>query len=323
MQNRIRTQIQNFSRDYFIAYALVGLCIILGFATPKFATMSNMATVLRQASIIAIVACGQYFVMVGGAFDISLGANVGLTGIVFAYSIVNWGVPIWVGALLCLSIGALIGVGNGLLVTKIGIPAFIGTLAFMSICRGLAFVITNATPVTRIPKSIAWIGRGVIGDIRTFGIPIPVVIMFLVFIIAYIVSEKTNFGRKIFAIGGNEEAAYLSGIETNSLRISSFVIAGVLAAFASIILVSRLDSGHPNSGTGFEFDSVTACVIGGVAITGGKGKVLGVLIGAVFLTTFFNGMTLLNVNAFYQDVLKGIVLAFAVGFDAIKNRKKD
>jgi ribose transport system permease protein len=323
MQRGVKARIQDFSRDYFIAYALIGLSIILSFATPKFATMSNVATVLRQASIIAIVACGQYFVMVGGAFDISLGANVGLTGVIFAYSIVNWGLPIWLAVILCLGTGILVGICNGLLVTKVGIPAFIATLAFMSICRGMAFVITNATPVTRIPKSIGWIGRGVIGDMRTFGIPIPVIILFLIFIIAYIVSEKTNFGRQIFALGGNEEAAYLSGIETNRLRICTFVIAALLSSFASIILVSRLDSGHPHSGTGFEFDSVTACVIGGVAISGGKGKVLGVLIGALFLTAFFNGMTLLNVNSFYQDVLKGIVLAFAVGFDTIKNRKKD
>lgn len=322
MVSRFKKKFENFAKDYYIIFAFMGLCIILTIITDRFATPSNITTILRQAAIIAIVSCGQYFVMVGGAFDLSVGATAGLSGVVFASGIVLWGMPIWVSVILCLIVGLTVGLFNGILVTKINIPPFIATLAAMSISRGMAYVITNAIPVTPIPKEINWIGRGVIGDPKTFGMPVPVIIMFVVYIIAFIISEKTRLGRKFFAIGGNEDASYLSGLNVHKLKILTFMIAGLLASFASIIMVSRLSSGSPSFGEGYEFDSVTACVIGGVLITGGKGKVLGVLVGALFLTTFFNGMTLLNVNSFYQDVLKGVVLTVAVGFNTLKSAKK-
>ncbi len=316
-------KLKNFSKNYFILFAFIGLFIILSFASKNFFTMSNIATVLRQASILAIVACGQYFVMIGGAFDLSVGATVGVTGIVYTGAIVFFGMNPILAFVAALITGGLVGLCNGLLVTKIGMPPFIATLALMLTAKGMTFLLTNATPISKLPKSIGWIGRGVIGDLKTFGVPVPVIIMFVVYIITYIVSEKTNFGRYIYAMGGNPEAAYLSGINIEKFKNITFILAGMLAAFASIILVARLDVGHPNSGTGFEFDSVTACVIGGVAITGGKGKCFGVLLGAIFLATLFNGMTLLNVNSFLQDVLKGVVLALAVGFDVMRNKKKD
>lgn len=313
----------SFYKNYSILFAWLVLCIVLAFTATNFSRAANIATVLRQASIVAIVACGQYFVMIGGAFDISVGANVGLSGVVFAIFAVTFNIPVVLAIAVTLVLGLLIGLLNGIMVTVIKIPAFIATLATMSICRGMAYVFTNATPIAPMPKSISWLGRGVIGDINVLGLPVPVLIMFVVFIIAYVVSERTKFGRFVYANGGNPEAAYLSGINSNRITLLTFIVASVMAAFASIILVSRMDSGYPAAGIGYEFDSITACVIGGVAITGGKGKVLGVLLGTLFLTTFFNGMTLLNVSSFYQDVLKGVVLAMAVGVDAFRNRSKN
>lgn len=310
-------------KEYFIIIAWVVLCVVLTFACKgKFLTSSNFFTMLRQASIVAIAACGQYFIMLGGAFDLSVDGTIALTGVVFANLIVANGLHPIAAALVALVVGALIGLLNGFMVTRINIPAFIATLATLSITQGLTYVYTNATPITKLPKSISWLGRGVVGDLKTFGVPIPVIIMVLVFILAWFVAERLNFGRKIYALGGNREAAYLSGVNTKRYTLITFVIGSVLAAFASIILVSRLDSGHPASGAGYAFDTVTGCVIGGVSLTGGKGKAINVMFGMIFLTTFFNGMTLLNVSAFYQDVLKGVVLAVAVGLDTFRNKTK-
>lgn len=310
-------------KEYFIIFAWVILCAILTFVCKgKFLTSSNFFTMLRQASIVAIAACGQYFIMIGGAFDLSTDGTVALSGVIFADLIVSHLMHPVAAALVALVVGALIGLLNGIMITRFNIPAFIATLATLSITQGLTFVYTNATPVTKLPKTISWLGRGVIGDLKTFGVPIPVIIMVLVFVLAWIVADRMNFGRKIYALGGNREAAYLSGINTKRYTLLTFVIASVLAAFASVILVSRLDSGHPSSGAGYAFDTVTACVIGGVSLTGGKGKAINVMFGMIFLTTFFNGMTLLNVNTFYQDVLKGVVLAAAVGMDTFRNKSK-
>ncbi len=313
--------VKSFVKEYFIIIAWAVLCVILTFACKgKFLTSSNFFTMLRQASIVAIAACGQYFIMIGGAFDLSVDGTIALSGVIFANLIVANGVHPVLAALAALAIGALVGLLNGLMVTRVNIPAFIATLATLSITQGLTYVYTNATPITKLPKSISWLGRGVIGDLQTFGVPVPVIIMLAVFLIAWFVADRLNFGRKIYALGGNREAAYLSGINTKKYTLLTFVIGSTLAAFASVILVSRLDSGHPGSGAGYAFDTVTGCVIGGVSLTGGKGKAINVMFGMIFLTTFFNGMTLLDVNSFYQDVLKGVVLAVAVGLDTFRSQ---
>jgi len=319
-KSNFSTAFSNFNRNYVIFYALLGTGLILSLLTPRFLTVPNLMIIFRQASIIAIVAAGQFFVLVGGHFDLSVGSTVTLSGVIFAGAIVFFGIDPVTAGVLAVIVGLIIGFINGILVTKIGLPAFIATMATMMSCAGLALLLTRARPISRLPDSIAWIGRGAIGDIRTFGVPYMVIIMFAVFIVAFIITEKTNFGRYIYAIGGNSEAAYLSGIPTTKYKISTFLISGMTASVASIILVSRLGAADPHAGTGFEFQAITACVIGGTAITGGRGKIFGVLIGALFLATLFNGMTLLNVDTFIQQILQGVVLAVAVGIDAIKNK---
>jgi len=320
-RNRIVNGISKFSKNYFIFYALVIIGIVFSILAPNYFKLNNLIAILRQAAITAVVAAGQYCVLVGGDFDLSVGANVTISGVVFSGAMVSFGIDPVIAALLALITGLIIGVINGLLITKTKMPAFIATMATMMVCEGLSLLLTKAAPISNLPKSIGWIGRGTIGDINVFGVPYLVVIMLVIFVALYIVTEKTNLGRYIFAMGGNPEATYLSGINIQRLKLGTYLLSGGIAAIASIMMVSRLGVGDPYAGTGYEFDTITACVIGGTAITGGKGKIFGVLIGALFLSALFNGMTQLNVNTFVQQILKGVVLAAAVGIDTVRNKK--
>jgi len=311
----------NFNRNYFIVYALLGLGAVFAILSPNFLTLPNIMTILKQSSIIAIVSAGQFFVLTGGDFDLSVGSTVSLSGMIFAGSLVFFELHPGIAAFFAILIGLGVGGINGFLVAKVRLPAFIGTMATMISVQGVAILVTMARPINKIPMEVGWIGRGTIGDILVFGVPYMTIIMLIVIISVFIITEKTNFGRYIFAMGGNSEAAYLSGINIKRFKVYTYLISGSLASLASIILVSRLSVGDPYAGSGYEFDSITACVIGGTAITGGKGKIFAVLVGAIFFAMLFNGMTQLNVNTFIQQVLKGVILAVAVTLDTVKNKK--
>ncbi|MDD3840814.1 MAG: ABC transporter permease [Clostridia bacterium] len=317
-QNSFVQKLKGFLSEYVIIYAVIILTVILAIFSDAFFTVDNIMNVLRQTSMIAIMAAGTFFVMVGGGIDISVGALVGLTGIVFAGSIVSLNMPPFVAFILAILVGALAGGINGWQVTKLGIPPMIATLGMMSVARGLTYVLTNAYPISGLPSSIAFIGRGYL-----LGIPWPVIIMLVVFLLAHFVSQKTRFGRFVYAAGGNEEAAYLSGIKVLKVKTITYIIGGALAAISGIILVSRLASGQPNAGLGWEFEAVIATVIGGVSITGGKGKAIGVLFGAVLIGILMNGMTLLDISSYYQEMIKGLVLVFAIGLDVYKTKKEN
>lgn len=304
--------------DYGIVFVVIALIIILTVLMPEiFPTMGNIMKVLRQISMIAIIAIGAFYTMVGGGIDISLGSMVGFTGIMFAIAVTNWGLPIAVAILFTLMIGAFCGLINGVFVTRVGVPPFIVTLGMMEIARGVTYVITNAYPVSLTHEGVKFIGRGFFLDF----IPIPVIIMLVVYIIAHFVAQKTKFGRFVYAVGGNDEAAYLSGIKVKRINTITYVISSSLAALSGIILASRLASGQPNAGIGWEFEAITGAVIGGVSINGGKGKIFGVLFGAIVIGLLTNGMTLMDVSSFWQKIIKGVVLVAAVSFDVIKTRR--
>lgn len=197
-------------------------------------------------------------------------------------------------------------------------PAFVATLGMQYIARGLCYVITNSYPVSKLPNSIAWIGRGYLADV----IPWPVVIMAIVYIVVSFVSKKTKFGRFVYATGGNREAAHLSGINVDLITICAFLVGGFFAVLTAIILVSRLNSGQPSAGTGYEFQAVIACVMGGVSLSGGKGNALGVLLGAIFVGLLTNGMTLINIDSNWQQIVQGVVLILAITFDVYKQRRQ-
>jgi ribose transport system permease protein len=312
----LKDKFKEFNKNYFIFYLLVVEIVFLTFSQGAFLSVENIMNVLRQCSIIAIIAAGSFLVIVTGGIDLSAGSTVAFVGICTAKLIVDTQMNIWLGIGLGMVIGTIIGLINAVLVTKLMIPPFIVTLGTMEAIRGLTYIITNAYPVSNLPAGIELIGRGYIGPF-----PIPVLIMVVVFVFVYFLSEHTKAGRYIFAIGSNREAAYLSGIKVKLYQGLAYVLASVFAALSGVILLSRLSSGQPNAGIGYEFQAITAAVLGGTSTTGGKGKIIGVLLGALFIAIMNNGMTLLAVNSYYQQMLRGIILIAAIAFDVLKSRR--
>ena len=316
----ILKKVKRFLDDYSIIYAVVILIAILSLSSPDFLSLKNFTNVFRQISMIAILTVGMFFVMVGGGIDISCGATVGITGVLFAMFMVNFAINPLIAFFLTILVGAFIGTINGTLVTKFGIPAMIATLGTQSIARGLTYVITGAYPISGLPESIAFLGRGYVFGLSWM--PWPVAILVVLAIIAHFVAQRTKFGRSVYAVGGNPEAAYLSGIKDKKIQIITYISLGILSAVAGMILTSRLASGQPNGGLTWEFEAITAAVIGGVSITGGRGKIFGALLGAVLIGLLTNGMTLLDMNSYLQQMVKGIVLVLAIGFDIYSVKKK-
>ncbi len=307
----------SFLNNYIIVIPIILLGVVWTLIAPNFLTYGNLINVLRQVSMVAILAAGQYFIICSGYLDLSLGALVGFTGIIFAKSMVDYALPPYVAVFVCLIFGMLCGFINGQMITRFHIPGFIATLGMSYAARGLCYVITNSYPVSKIPASIGWIGRGYVGSI-----PWPVIIMFVIYIIVAFVSQKTKFGRYVYTTGGNQEAAHLSGINVKRIINSVFIMGGAFAAITSIILVSRLNSGQPSGGTGYEFQAVIACVMGGVSLTGGRGKAVGVVLGAFFVGLLTNGLTLINADSNLQQVIQGVVLVAAIGFDVYKQQRQ-
>lgn len=316
MDNGVIRVLKMINEDYNILYVLIALFIFLSLASKAFLTMTNIFNVLRQVSMVSIVSVGMFFAMVGGGIDLSAGAAVGFIGIFFSDLIVSKGVDPYVAIACGIGVGALVGLINGVLVSYLNLLPFIATVGTMSICTGLGLLWTNSYPVLNLPEGIEYIGRGWL-----FGVPFPLYIVLIVYIIAFIITEKTRFGRYLYCAGGNDEAAYLSGIDVKSVRLVSYVICGVMTSIASIILCGRLDSAQPANGANWGFDAITACVLGGTSMMGGKGKILGALLGAVFVGILGNGMTLLNVNSNIQTIVKGTVLVLAVFLDTYRNQR--
>ena len=308
----------DFSKNYSVVIAILALGLIFSISTSYFFTGENIRNILIQSATVAIVASGQAMVIVSGEFDLSIGQNACITSCLAAYMMKFLGVSPWMAILTVLILGTLIGVSNGLMVAYLRIPAFIATLGVQNIARGMAKVITNAAPIARFPESILFLGRGSIGIL-----PYSVIIMVAVYLFFTLIFAKTRFGRYVYSVGGNKEAAYFSGINVRFAKMITFAIAGLMAAFGGIILMSRLDSAFITNGNLYEFDAIIASVIGGLSLAGGKGKIIGALFGSIFLIMFFNGMTMLNVDPFYQDVLKGVVLIVAITIDVLRNTKRD
>ncbi|MCK5571073.1 MAG: ABC transporter permease, partial [Spirochaetes bacterium] len=265
-----------------------------------------------------IVAAGQFFAIVSGLIDLSVGSTVAMTGITYAAIFKVGGTELMAVAILgALFVGLIVGLINGALIAYFRLAPFIATLGMMLIVRGAIYVATGAQPIFGFEKWYNYPGRGWI-----LGIPVPVIIMFFLYIILIIFAENNRAGRHLYATGENAVVAYLSGINIKSYKTLAMVICGVLCAIAGIILAGRLDSGQPNAGEGdLLFDSIIAVVIGGVSFTGGKGKLLGVLFGALFMTILSNGMTLLGTDSYVQSVAKGIIFIFAMALDVFRNRK--
>jgi ribose transport system permease protein len=316
--DEIQQFIRKTSQDYAIIYVLAILVLVLSIIANNFLTVENILNVFRQASIFGILAAGEYFVIISGMIDLSIGSTLGLAGIMFALVVKKFGLEmIPLGILAALVSGLAVGWINGFTVSRMRIPPFIATLGTMLVVRGVVYLTTGAYPIVSLGSGFDYIGRGFI-----LGIPVPVIIMGIVFLITVILSERKKTGRFFYAIGGNEEAAYLSGINVRKYKNLAFIVCGIMSAIAGIILTSRMASGQPNAGISYEFEAIIAVVLGGVSFSGGKGKALGVLFGTLFTAMLINGMTLMNINPFTQQIIKGAVFILAIWVDVLRNTQK-
>lgn len=294
-------------KDIGLFLVLIIMCIVLSFLSPVFMTYDNIMNVIRQISITAIIAVGMFMIIVTGGIDLSVGQVAALTGVSCGIFVINMKMPMLVGMILALLIAVLCGFLNGILITYGKLPAFIATLATSQVTKGLAFTISGGIPISGFPEGFTTLGRGYLGPI-----PWPVIILFVVYLIMWDVIKRTKFGVHVFAIGGSEVAAFLSGIKITKTKIMVYTIGGLLTGVSGLILSSRLNSGSPNVGSTFTFDAVTACVLGGTSMAGGEGNLLGVLVGSIFVGILTNGMSLLNVDAYVQMMVQGIVLGGAM-----------
>ncbi|AOP46000.1 sugar ABC transporter permease [Streptomyces lydicus] len=293
---------------------LIALVVVMAVLSRDFLNGQNLLNVGVQASVTAILAFGVTFVIVSAGIDLSVGSVAGLSAIVVAWAATDQGLPVWAAVLLGLAVGAAAGLVSGALVAYGKLPAFIATLAMLSVGRGLALVISGGSPVP-FPASVSRLG-----DTLGGWLPVPVLVMIAMGLIAALVLARTYAGRAMFAIGGNEEAARLSGIHVKRRKLVIYALSGVFAAVAGIVLAARLTSAQPQAATGYELDAIAAVVIGGASLSGGSGKASGTLIGALILAVLRNGLNLLSVSAFWQQVATGLVIALAVLLDTLRRR---
>jgi ribose transport system permease protein len=313
---RVPVDLHRSARQLGTLAGLLLLCVLLWAATPHFLTVSNLLNVLEQTSINAIVAVGMTFVIISGGIDLSVGSVLAVSGIGLGLAL-QAGVPPIAAIPLALAIGWICGLANGLLVTVGRLPPFIATLGMMSVARGAALMLAEGRPISGFSDGF----RGLATE-RVLMIPAPVLITALIYVAAHFVLAHTIFGRATYAIGGNEEAARLSGVRVRLHKPMIYGAAGLSSAAAAVILTARLNSAQPTAGTMYELDAIAATVIGGTSLMGGEGSLVGALIGALIMGVLRNGLNLLNVSSFFQQVIIGIVIIGAVLVDMSLKRRR-
>lgn len=295
---------------------LILLCIFLSFATDKFMSARNLLNVLDQITVLGIMAVGMTMVILIGGIDLAVGSVLALTMMVMGYLANQVGLPLSVGILLALGVAGATGAISGILITALGVPAFIATLAMMSVARGLANMITDGQQIVGFPSWFSLLAYTRYGGFLT----LTVAVMLVVFVLGWIYLRYTSGGRSLYAIGGNQEVARLAGINVNLYTIGVYVVSGLLAGLAGVVLAMRLDSVQPTAGVSYELDTIAAVVIGGTSLSGGKGGILGTIIGVLIIGVLRNGLNLLGVSPFTQAVVIGVVIALAVAAEAIKRK---
>lgn len=315
--------------------ALAGLVLLIIFfsvTNEYFFTSNNIMTVGLQTSTIALIGIGATCVILTGGIDLSTGSVVALSGVAAAM-IVNTGVPVPLGMILGILVGGICGLINGILVTRMKLPPFIATLGMMMVARGLALYVTNAAPVSGMPESFANLGNGALFKIVEeganglpkvvfAGIPYPVIIMIFITVLFTFALSKLKVGRYLYAIGSNEEAARLSGIKTNIVKIYAYVASGLLSGLTGVILASRLVTAQPNGGVSYELDAIASAVVGGTSLMGGVGTIPGTLIGSFIIGVLRNGLNMNGVSSFVQMIVIGLVIIVAVSLDQLRQSKK-
>lgn len=303
--------VRTFLKNYALLLSFAVICLVLTLSTEVFLTLGNLTDIVRQSSINGLVAVGMTFVILSGCIDLSAAATVALCGSIAGKLSNNMALAVTAA----LAMGLLIGLANGLLVTKSKVQPFILTLGMQMIIRGSSLVYTNGTTVYEVASKYRIIGRG-----GFIGIPVPIVIFVVVLAVAFIVLNKSKLGRYTYAVGSNEEAARLSGIKTDLVRIVAFMTSGLLAALAGVVLTARVGAAEPLAATGWELDAVAAVIIGGTSLRGGQGGVLNTILGVFIISVINNGMTLMNIESFYHQIIKGIIIILAVLIDRNKNK---
>jgi ribose transport system permease protein len=312
-------------REFAILVAVILLSLVLNTLNGNFSNPNNLNAILIGLSIDGIMVVGMTMILVQGGFDLSIGSIVGLTGIIAAMVLGSGGSwsSIGLAIVAAILVGGIMGAINGVLITRVGVNALIATLGTMGAIRGITLVITQGRPIASIPKSFDFIGQGFIfGNEGFSGLPVVVLIMLVVIVVGDILLRRTRFFRQVYYIGGSERAARLSGINVENVRLITYVVMGLLAGIAGIITTSRFSSATPLAGSGSEFRVIPAVVIGGASLAGGEGSVLGGLLGLVFVALINNGLVLLGVNVYWQQVVSGAVLITAVAADVYMQRRR-
>lgn len=307
-------QVKSVIRNLGPLIGLAGLLIVITILNPLFIDTSNLMNLLRQVSINALISFGMTFVILTGGIDLSVGSLLALSSVLMA-GLIKGGTDPVIAMVLCCLIGTALGAINGIIITAGRVAPFIATLATMTIFRGATLVYTDGKPISGLADHPLFTGFGV-GDIA--GIPVPAITMFLFFFLFWFVLAKTPLGRKTYAVGGSEKVSFIAGISIAKVKLFAYAVTGLMCAVAGIIITSRLNSAQPTAGTGYELDAIAAVVLGGTSLVGGKGRISGTLIGALIIGTLTNGLNILNVSSFYQQVVKGVVILLAVLMDRKK-----
>ncbi|MEE8738927.1 MAG: ribose ABC transporter permease [Bifidobacterium sp.] len=307
---------QRFSSLTTLA-ALIVLVVIITIINSSFFTASNLLNLLLQVTANGFIAFGMTFVILTGGIDLSVGAILALSS-AFAAGMIGSGMPMPLAIIASLLIGGLLGAINGLFISFGKMAPFIVTLATQMVYRGLTLVFTNGNPLTKNMDGffLAYIGQGYL-----LGIPFPVILMVIAFAVLYVLLHRTAFGKSVYALGGNEQAAYIAGVKSNRVKIAIYTISGLMSALAGLVITSRLSSATPQAGNGYELYAIAAVVLGGTSLMGGKGRMSGTIIGVLIIGVLNNGLNIIGVSAFWQQVVEGVVILVAVLIDVLRNRK--
>jgi ribose transport system permease protein len=311
-----QTSVERFHVRLESIVVLLGLAAIMAVSSPYFLTIGNILNILLATSTIGILAIGATFVICSGGIDLSLGSVMGLSGVAGASLAVNWSAPASLAIVACLVAGTLAGLVNGILITRALMPPFIVTLGMLGVARGLALVIANGRVFYGLPDGMTYIGQG-----RPFGLPMPVIILLVTALVCHCILAYSRFGRHTLAMGDNEGATRAAGINVDRQRLILYSLSGGLAGLAGLVFAARINSGDPTAGSSYELTAITAAIIGGTNLFGGRGSILGTIIGALIMGVLQNGLNLLAVQAYYQQMAIGGVLILAVFLDQYQARK--
>ncbi|QZY56040.1 ABC transporter permease [Crassaminicella profunda] len=323
----MKAKTEQLFKKYGIFFIFIGMVILMSILSPAFLRVGNLLNVIRQISVIGLIACGVTMIIITTGIDLSSGSVLALAAVVAASfaqksdwasrMYPNIDVPVIVPILLGLGVGALCGLICGVIIAKTKIPPFISTLGMMIVARGAALIYSNGRPISSLKDSYNFIGQG-----KILGVPLPIIILAVVAIITHVLLTNTKFGKYVYAIGGNENAAVVSGINVDKYKVMIYTYAGMLSGMSGIVLSSRISSGQPGLGLAYELDAIASAVIGGTSLNGGIGKISGTIIGALIIGVLNNGLDLLNVSAYWQQIVKGVIIVGAVILDERKNSGK-